>query len=69
MTRREEYDRQHYQDSTNEAIRKTEQITEMLKILQKYEKPTWSNAHDMDGICEMLQQVIDQMELIAFFMG
>lgn len=69
MTSREEYDRQHYHNSTKESIRKTEQITEMLKILQKYEKPTWSNAHDMDGICEMLQQVIDQMELIAFFMG
>ena len=69
MTRHEEYDRQHYQNSTKEAIRKTKQITEMLGIMQKYEKPTWSNAHDMDGICEMLQKVIDQLELDAFFMG
>ena len=69
MTRYEEYDRQHYQNSAKEAIRKTEQITEMLGIMQKYEKATWSNAHDMDGICEMLQKVIDQLELDAFFMG
>lgn len=68
MTSREEYFRQQYQDSAKEAIRKTKQITEMIKILQKYEKPTWSNAHDMYGICEMLQQVIDQMELIGFFL-
>ena len=69
MTRYEEQDREFYQNATSDAIKKTERIAKMLRIMQQYKNPTWDNGKDMDEICGMLQQVIDQLELDAFFMG